>query len=122
MSLNLIYRSTGSIGSIDFEKKVKSLFFRKRKIQKIFSRILKIFFILEFEKKSVTFFSDKTFFGKNFCRKSDFHYKSQHTHIKTCVCVDKKSTFFENFKLKAVCFAKKEMKLRVENRFRLKAV
>ena len=97
-------------------------FLEKEKSKKIFSRILKIFFILEFEKKSVTFFSDKSFFRKKFCRKSDFHYNSQHTHIKKCVCVDKKSSKNQNFKLLSVCFVKKEMKSRDENHFKLKSV
>jgi hypothetical protein len=87
--------------------------------------ISKIFYILNFEKKSVTFFSAKNFFcdnGKCFFKKSRFWYNSQHTHIKSCVCVDKKSAKNENFKLKAVCFTKKEMKNRLEIRFKLKAV
>ena len=37
-------------------------FLEKEKSKKIFSRILKIFFILEFEKKSPTFFSAKNIF------------------------------------------------------------
>ena len=56
--------------------------------------ISKNFYILKFEKKSVTFFSAKNFFcdiflAENvFPKNPVFHYNSQHTHIKNCVCVE----------------------------------
>jgi hypothetical protein len=54
----------------DFLKKVKSLFFRKIKIQKIFSKILKFFFILKFTKKICDiFFRQKLFSDIFFWRK-----------------------------------------------------
>jgi hypothetical protein len=73
-------------------------------------------------------FSAKNFFvtiflaEKDFLKNLVFQIFLQHTHIKSCVCVDDFSVKNENFKLKAVCFTKKEMKNRGEKLFRLKAV
>ena len=69
--------------------------------------ISKNFYILKFEKKSVTFFSAKNFFlnffvTKDFSENPVFHYNRPHTHIKSCVCVDDFSTKNENFKLFSV--------------------
>jgi hypothetical protein len=83
--MNDIKKNIGIRRSIDFFDEQNHCFFRNEKSKKIFSKILKIFFILDFEKKSVTFFSAKNFCGKIFWRKSDFHYNSQHTSKNVCV-------------------------------------
>ena len=94
--------------SIDFLDEQNHCFLENEKSKKIFIFNIKIFFILEFEKKSVTFFSAKNIFcdiflAENvFPKNPGFHYNRQHTHIKNCVCVDKKSVKNQNFRLKAV--------------------
>ena len=69
-------------------------FFRNEKSKKIFIFNIKIFYILKFEKKSLTFFPPKTFPEKKFY---PIFITILHTHTSKVVCVWTKNRRFLKF-------------------------
>ena len=109
--------------------KSKIIVFLEMKNPKKYSFLIsKIFYILKFEKKSVTFFPPKTFFvtifwRRMFFQKIPFFITNLNTHTSKVVCVltkNRQKMKFLNWKQSVLW--KRRWKTGGENRFKLKAV